>query len=584
MATERSWRAQLHQMVGLLVLTCCMATLIELLLAAASQPVPLLQSHLWRLASLPVLLLAARVGQRLQARDLSALSWMVCLVTAVSHGHAASLTDHASDMALMAGLAPLLVLCTALLPNAPGVTLRLSTATAGTYCLSYVAALPGDAHDVHLLGPLLVMTALAPLGATGLAHGTHRARAGQRLAQSQAGRLRERIARAEGSQRRFLSELSAAMRNPLANVLGLSERLEHETRDSVHGVRAGQLRVASETLLATLEASVDRMRAEQADSELEELPFDLHATLDSVAEAWRPLASGRGLSISIHRSMSLPRWVVGDPSCVRQVLGTLIGNALCWTHEGGLSVHASDEERSWDDRARVRLVVQDTGAGMALEDIERLLDPSGSLEPVTLSDGTRPTSLAGCERIARRIGGELGLNSQPGWGTSAWFSMALELDVSGEELGFRSLLPESDDPASRLRVLVVDDDAMQRELMTWMLESRGISALTAPHGAAALELLQLEHVHLVLLDVQMPVMDGYETTRRIRSDEQERGLGEQLPLVALTASALPEDRAACLRAGMDGWLPKPVRIEALLAMLHRHAPELRAPQGRPSGV
>jgi CheY-like chemotaxis protein len=570
-ATEGAWRAQLHQLSGFFVLACSLATVIELLLAIAGQPVPLIATHAWRLSTLPLLLLAARVGGRLPVGDLSALAWFMCLVAAASHGRAAALSDHATGTAMLGGLFPLLVVATGLLPRPPAAVLRLSLATAGTFGVSYLSALPGDVADLHLLGPLLVACCLTPLAATALSRAIGRARTVRQVSARQAARLRDHLSRARARHDRFLRELSASMRNPLANVLGLADLLMEQSGGGGRAPQVAKLRTSAEDLMSSLVAAVDRATVDEGDAPTEETPFDLHATLDAAAGPFRPLAAARGLELTVHRAPSLPRWVVGDPSRMRQVLSTLIGNALGWTSQGGITIHASDEERRWDDHAQLRFVVQDTGNGLVDEDVESLLsDDRDACDEIPLQDGGSAASLGRARAMARRLGGDLGLATRPGWGCSAWFTCGVDLDVAGEELGFRSLLPARGRAGHRLRVLLVDDDAIQREVVTWMLETRNVSVLTAENGQAALSILEHESVHLVFMDVHMPVLDGLAATRKLRALERERGLEERLPVVALTAHALPEDREACLEAGMDGWVPKPVRAEAIVAALHRH--------------
>jgi CheY-like chemotaxis protein/signal transduction histidine kinase len=551
------------------VLACSLATVIELLLAISGQPVPLIATHAWRLSTLPLLLLAARVGGRLPVGDLSALAWFMCLVAAASHGRAAALSDHATGMAMLGGLFPLLVVGTGLLPRPPAAVLRLSLATAGTFGVSYLAGLPGDVTDRHLLGPLLVACCLTPLAATALSRAIGRARTVRQVSSRQAARLRDHLTRARARHDRFLRELSASMCDPLANILGLADLLMEQSGGSGQAPQVAKLRTSAEGLMSSLVAAVDRATVDQGEALTEETPFDLHATLDAAAEPFRPLAAARGLELTVHRAPSLPRWVVGDPSRLRQVLSTLIGNALGWTTQGGITIHASDEERRWDDHAQLRFVVQDTGNGLVDEDVESLLSDDGGGE-LPLRDGGSAASLSSARGMARRLGGDLGLATRPGWGCSAWFTCGVDLDVAGEELGFRSLLPAHGRAGDRLRVLLVDDDAIQREVVTWMLETRNVSVLTAENGQAALSILEHESVHLVFMDVHMPVLDGLAATRRLRALERERGLGEHLPVVALTAHALPADREDCLEAGVDGWVPKPVRAETLVAALHRH--------------
>lgn len=568
--TARIWRAQIHQLVGLMCLACVAASLLELLLALLGHALPLARTNGIRLLALPPLLLAVAAGRRRSVRDLRAMAWLVCMTGAATHGCSAALTDAASGMAILSALAPALVACTGLLPTRTGTTLRLSAASAGMFALAYLGSLPGRPQDVALLGPLVLATAVAPLAAASLAAATARVRQARRAGDRRTSRLRTRLLHAESLRLRTLAELSQALRNPLGNVLGLADRVLHDADPASVRADVARLRSSAESLLATVVKTLDDARAEQHCRAVDSLPFDLHATLAAVTDQVRPLAAARKLELALHRPMSLPRWVIGDPSRLRQLLSPLVDNALRWTQSGGITIHAADEQRTWDDRSVVRIVVQDTGPGLSQEDCARLIEEGGAFSEIELPGGLRVASLAGCRTLARRLGGELGLTSRPGFGTSAWFTLRLELDVASEELGIQALLPRDGRRLVSGRVLVVDDDALQRELMSWMLQSRNYTVLTAENGAQALEMLRSERPDLVLMDVQMPQLDGCATTRALREAETARGRGEHLPIVALTAGALPEDRRACIDAGMDGWIPKPVRPEALLAALRHH--------------
>jgi CheY-like chemotaxis protein len=252
---------------------------------------------------------------------------------------------------------------------------------------------------------------------------------------------------------------------------------------------------------------------------------------------------------------------------VRQVLLNLVGNALKFTHEGGVSVRVTAGELG-TERAHLRVAVVDTGIGIGEDARQRLFEPFSQADSSTTRRyGGTGLGLAICKRLVEAMGGSIGAESEPGQGSTFWFTIPLREAVAAPPPGPVTASPEPAAPIAPLRVLVAEDNRVNQLVIVRLLEKVGHRVDVAANGQETLAALKLVSYDLVLMDCQMPEMDGFEATRAIR--DAERATGGHIPIVALTANALEGDRERCLAAGMDDYLPKPITPRALTAALAR---------------
>jgi CheY-like chemotaxis protein len=312
--------------------------------------------------------------------------------------------------------------------------------------------------------------------------------------------------------------------------------------------------------------------------ELDEAPFDPGRAIADAVTLFRERASQKGLSLELLFDDMLPDLLVGDVGRLRQILNNLLGNAIKFTEEGGVEVRVS-AQRDASGACLLRMRVRDSGIGIDAAAQRRLFTPFTQADAgTTRRFGGTGLGLAICRRLVELMGGRADMSSTPGQGSEFRveipFAVAAERAASAEGLsGAVGDAPRETGRSERggrpLRVLLVEDNPINQAVAGAMLDKLGIAVVTAVNGAEALERLTYDtDIDVVFMDVQMPVMDGFEATRRLRAMESAQGRA-RLPVIALTANAMSEDRQACVAAGMDDFVPKPMTKQALRDAVER---------------
>ncbi|MDX6768564.1 MAG: PAS domain-containing protein [Elusimicrobiota bacterium] len=360
----------------------------------------------------------------------------------------------------------------------------------------------------------------------------------------------------------FLANVSHELRTPLNAVIGMNELMLETSADETQRERAAVARDAGRGLLSLIDDLLDFSRLEAGRLTLDPAPFDPRALVAGVERLFRQRAQEKGLALTATVAPEVPAALHGDAGRLRQILLNFVGNAVKFTESGSVAVEA-DCPRVGDGAALLRLRVRDTGPGVSPAARSSLFNAfSQGDATVTRRHGGAGLGLAICRQIAELMGGEVGVDSEPGRGSSFRFEASFPLAAA---------LPSPAAPSCRadargVSVLVVEDNPVNRRVILSQLEQLGCPAQTAENGAVALDRLTRERYDLVLMDCAMPVLDGYAATAALRRRE---GAGPRTPVIALTAGARAEDRARCLEAGMDDHLAKPVSLDQLAAALSR---------------
>ncbi len=377
----------------------------------------------------------------------------------------------------------------------------------------------------------------------------------------------ERANRAKGD---FLATMSHEIRTPLNAILGFSRVLEDTLSDETQQRQAHFIRETGEVLTRVLNDVLDLARVDSGKFTLDPRPFDLLQVLEGCRAIYRVTALERGLSFRVEAPGALPP-LVGDPIRLRQVLENLLANAMKFTAAGAVtlraSVQATHERPDGRQEVRVCLRVTDTGIGMTPEQAGRVFERFEQADRNTkVRYGGAGLGLAIVKALVQAMGGEIEVVSVEGSGSE--FSVTIPFDVAAGALPHAPDELDLSVPERPLRVLVADDLNLNRIVIRTLLEGRGHQVLEAADGVEALQKVRDERPDLVLMDLDMPTLDGWEATRRLRAAT---GPERDTPIWALTGKAFTEDVQSTWEAGMDGHLAKPVALEDLVRVLRRSA-------------
>jgi len=374
--------------------------------------------------------------------------------------------------------------------------------------------------------------------------------------------------------------MSHEIRTPMNGVIGMNQLL---ARTSLTPEQRHYVEVAEDSgriLLALIDDILDLSKIESGKIVLERATFNLGDTVEDVVRLLSVQAGAKGLHIEARVSPKIPRLVRGDAHRFRQVLTNLCANAIKFTAEGAITVEAEPANPNGSAR-EVRFRVSDTGIGIDEDKIPALFTPFFQADASTTRRyGGTGLGLAICRQLVEKMGGRIGVESRKNQGSTFWFTLAFDEAEAQPRVPATVERKESaDGPAEGHgeTILVAEDNFTNREVILAQLKKLGYTAHAVSNGAEAVEACGHRHYDVVLMDCAMPVMDGYEATRRIRQSSH-----GQIPIIALTASAMAPDRERCLAEGMDDYLAKPVELPRLAKTLARWVAKSRSDETSPA--
>lgn len=381
--------------------------------------------------------------------------------------------------------------------------------------------------------------------------------------------------KASQAKSEFLANMSHEIRTPMNAILGFTQllemtALEPKQQEYLHAIAHG-----GENLLAIINDILDLSKLEAGELKLNAGDFDLKTTILNLIGLFQAPANAKGLSLTVEIAPDVPERLIGPSDRLRQVLTNLIGNAIKFTSVGGVELSvalAADSPAQLDDfddwTVQLLFRVRDTGIGLAPGDCTRIFEPFTQVDASSTRkyEGTG-LGLTICRKIVTLMGGEIGVDSRLGEGSTFWFSAILErAKCSPLPLSPVPVLTTVETPRSAAQILVVEDTPLNQKVVLHLLRNLGYQADAVNNGQEAIDRLCQRSYDLVLMDCQMPVLDGYEATQKLRQLE---GKQRHTLVIGVTAYAMMGDRQKCLQAGMDDYLSKPIQIRVLKELLER---------------